>query len=372
MNDDNLLETLKFERVNGRRVQISHWGGRSVKDPVYAHNSRNCPISQATVALASPSLTHMIPLDQGPDAELQWRRFKTTTTREEEETTRAFLVVPLMVGSVWMGSQPLVHTKAEHKHSKFQGRSAFKRSCCNLPTRIQAQTSKTHSANTNCTRPQHPSQMHDTTLSQHHIMKISDRRENMGSSSQSTNINSNESLHTFSSNVSSLDSLDSLDNLDFDRSSLSTRYTKFERYFKQLVRISREVLGRDHTFDRHGHRFLNIDRYLCLRDKIHNWITQPGNAALFADRAEWFYLAQMAAAMNTIEIALALPHKQFAWPGAAPGLDPYWSGVGKRGIYRRFDELIHESQDLGAEAMPWNRKEDVGNNGYGEDAVKYR
>ncbi|KAF2628646.1 hypothetical protein BU25DRAFT_409676 [Macroventuria anomochaeta] len=150
-----------------------------------------------------------------------------------------------------------------------------------------------------------------------------------------------------------------MDSLDFDRLSLDTKYIKFERYFKQLIKLGREVLVRDHSFDTPGVHILNADRYLHLRDKVCDWITHPDNAALFTDRDTYFYLAQMSATMHTVEIALALPHQPINWPGAAPGPDLYWPGIGKRDVYRQFDQLIHDGRDLNTEAMPWNRREDV-------------
>lgn len=163
-----------------------------------------------------------------------------------------------------------------------------------------------------------------------------------------------DSVHAISSSTSSGNSLDSL---NFDRLSLNTKYIKFERYLKRFIKLGREVLGRDHSFDSLSARTLNAGQYFFLREQVVNWIAQPDNAALFTDRDTYFYLAQMAATIQTVEIALALPHRPIDWPGAAPGPDPVWPGIGKRDVFRQFDQLIHGGRELDTEAMPWNRED---------------
>ena len=156
-------------------------------------------------------------------------------------------------------------------------------------------------------------------------------------------------------------SSDSIDNLNCDRLSLNTKYVKYERYFKQLITLGREVLGRDHTYDRAGMHFFNTDRYLHLRDKIYSWITHPDNATLFTDPDTNFYLAQMEVTMRTIEITLSLSHQPISWPGAVPSSQqlPIWPGVQKGEVYCHFDQLIYGGKELATEAMPWNRKKGI-------------
>lgn len=71
-----------------------------------------------------------------------------------------------------------------------------------------------------------------------------------------------DSVHTTSSNAisggSGSNSADSLDNLNFNCLSLEDKYIKFERNFRRLIRLAREVLSRDHTFDSLSARALSI------------------------------------------------------------------------------------------------------------------
>ncbi|KAJ8114889.1 hypothetical protein OPT61_g3342 [Boeremia exigua] len=145
-------------------------------------------------------------------------------------------------------------------------------------------------------------------------------------------------------------------NLNPDGSTLEPKYVKFQRYFEQLIKLGREILARDHTYDRCGHHFLNADRYLRLREKLCTWMCHRKHSTLFTHRDTFFYLAQMAIAMQTIEIVLSLPHQPIRWPGVTPGPSPCWPGVAKQEVYRQFDELIHNGKKLDIKAMPWNRE----------------
>ncbi len=163
-----------------------------------------------------------------------------------------------------------------------------------------------------------------------------------------------ETVHNVSYDIQSTSSSDnSTECLSLASLSPDSNYLKFERYSKQLIRLGREVIAKDHTCDRLGQRFLNTDRYLRVHDKVRAWVCLDDNAAVFADSEAFFYLAQIAIAMQTIEIMLALPHQPIRWPGANPGPSLCWPGVTKQEVYRRFDELIFYGRDLEAEALPW-------------------
>ena len=136
-------------------------------------------------------------------------------------------------------------------------------------------------------------------------------------------------MHTTSSNASNVssgsrgsNSANSFDSLNFDQLSLENQYTKFERNFRRLIKLAREVLSRDHTFDSLSARTLNTQQYYTLRDRAADWVSKPENAAFFNTRESYSYLAQMAATMQPLEIALAIPHQPIKWPGAAPGPSP--------------------------------------------------
>lgn len=170
-------------------------------------------------------------------------------------------------------------------------------------------------------------------------------------------------MHTTSSDFSGASnassSLDSLDSLNLNRRSLESKHIKFERYFRRLIKHAQKVLSRDHSFDSLSARTLNTQQFYALRDRAADWLAKPDNAALFTNSDEYFYLAQMATTIQTLEIALALPHQPFKWPGAAPGPSPIWPGVSKREVFRQFDQLVKGGQEIDTEAMPWNRRDDI-------------
>lgn len=172
-----------------------------------------------------------------------------------------------------------------------------------------------------------------------------------------------DSVHTTSSNAisggSGSNSADSLDSLNFNRLSLEDKYIKFERNFRRLIRLAREVLSRDHTFDSLSARTLNTQQYCSLRVRAADWVSKPENAALFTDRESYFYLAQMAATMQTLELALAIPYQLIKWPGATPGPSPIWPGTSKHEVFYQFDELVKGKRELDTEAMPWNRRNNI-------------
>ncbi|KAG9198873.1 hypothetical protein G6514_009248 [Epicoccum nigrum] len=147
----------------------------------------------------------------------------------------------------------------------------------------------------------------------------------------------------------------SCDNLAIDTLSFNSERAKLQRYYAKVVGCGREVLARDHTYDRRGSRIITTVRYLCLHDKICDWITQSTDAELFRDASTHPYLAQMAIIMRTIDIALAVSHRPFNWPGAA--LDPHlcWPGVAMREAYRQVDELIYTRPTRGCQtvALSW-------------------
>ncbi|KAF9700597.1 hypothetical protein EKO04_001289 [Ascochyta lentis] len=155
----------------------------------------------------------------------------------------------------------------------------------------------------------------------------------------------------------------SRDSLDSGRSILDTKYSKFERYFKRLIKLGREVLTKDHTFERPGKRFLYANEYLHLRDRVYGWIARSENSSLFTDCDSYFLLAQMATMMSTVEQALVIPHVPFTWPGAASGLRPHWPDVQMRDVYRQVDELVHHGGGLDIEGMSRNGEEVIGVNG---------
>ncbi|KAF3037787.1 hypothetical protein E8E12_004397 [Didymella heteroderae] len=181
--------------------------------------------------------------------------------------------------------------------------------------------------------------------------------------STSSNVSNVSSASSANSSADSLDSLSldslSLDSLSLDSISLENKYIKFEHYFKRLIELAREVLSRDHSFDSLGARTLNTQQYYILRDRAADWVTKPNNAALFTDCDTYFYLAQMAATMQTLKIALALPHQPIKWPGADPGPSPVWPGVSKRAVFCLFDQLMKGAREVDPEAMPWNHKGDI-------------
>ncbi|KAJ4342074.1 hypothetical protein N0V87_001400 [Didymella glomerata] len=178
--------------------------------------------------------------------------------------------------------------------------------------------------------------------------------------------NRSDGVHATSSNVSSSNSnssgsnsADSIDRLNFDRLSLENKFIKFERDFRRLIKLAREVLNRDHTFDSLSARTLNTQQYYSLLDRAADWVTKPASAALFTDHATYSYLAQMAAIMQTLEIALAIPHQPVKWPGATSGPNPIWPGVNKHEVFCQFDQLVKGDREVDTEAMPWNRRDDI-------------
>ncbi|KAF3033290.1 hypothetical protein E8E11_000888 [Didymella keratinophila] len=177
--------------------------------------------------------------------------------------------------------------------------------------------------------------------------------------SNASNVSNGSSCSSGSSGSSGRNSASSLDSLNFDRLSLENNYIRFEHNFRRLIKLAQEILSRDHTFDSLSARTLNTQQYYSLRDHAANWVSKPENAALFTDRKSYFCLAQMAATMQTLEIALAIPHQPIKWPGAAPGPSPVWPGVSKHEVFCQFDQLVKGDREVYTKAMPWNRRDDV-------------
>jgi hypothetical protein len=115
--------------------------------------------------------------------------------------------------------------------------------------------------------------------------------------------------------------------------SSNSKRARLQRYYGKIVECGREVLARDHTYDRRGSHIITTVRYLCLRDKACDWIIHPTNAELFRDTSTHPYLAQMAIIMRTIDIVLAISHRPLNWPGAALNSDLHWPGAVMREAY---------------------------------------
>lgn len=188
-------------------------------------------------------------------------------------------------------------------------------------------------------------------------LDMAGRRDSFDLSVDGPTRNRADSVHTTPSFHSS--SGDSFDSLNLDCMSLKNKYVKFERYFRRFIKLAREVLSRDHSFDSLSARTLNTQHYYSLRDGAADWVTNPENAALFTDHETYIYLAQMAATMQTLEIVLALPHQTIRWPGAAPGPSPVWPGISKHEVFCQFDQLVKGDREVDTEAMPWNRRHDI-------------
>jgi hypothetical protein len=132
------------------------------------------------------------------------------------------------------------------------------------------------------------------------------------------------------------------DSLAIGTLSFNSKRAKLQRYYVKVVECGREVLARDHTYDRRGSHIITTVRYLCLRDKTCDWVTHPTNAELFREASTHPYLAQMAIIMRTINIVLAISHRPLHWPGTALDPDLHWPDVVMREAYRHVDELIYK------------------------------
>ena len=143
----------------------------------------------------------------------------------------------------------------------------------------------------------------------------------------------------------------SRDNLTIGTLSFNSKRAKFQRYYEKIIDFGREVLARDHTYDRRGTHVITTVRYLGLRDETCDWITHPTNAELFKDASTHPYLAQMAIIMRTIDIVLAISHRPLHWPGAAFDLDLHCPAVVMHEAYRQVDELIYERPRSGVRAL---------------------
>jgi hypothetical protein len=147
----------------------------------------------------------------------------------------------------------------------------------------------------------------------------------------------------------------SRDNLAIGTLSFNSKCAKLQRYYVKVVECGREVLARDHTYDRRGSHIITTVRYLCLRDKTCDWITHPTNAELFRDASTHLYLAQMAIIMRTIDIVLAVSHRPLNWAGAALNSDLHWPGAVMREAYVQVDELIYSrpKRERQSVALSW-------------------
>ena len=145
------------------------------------------------------------------------------------------------------------------------------------------------------------------------------------------------------------------DSLAIGTLSFNSKHAKLQRYYAKVVECGREVLARDHTYDRRGSHIVTTVRYLRLRDKTCDWITHPTNAELFRDASTHPYLAQMAIIMRTIDVVLATSHRPLHWPGAALDPDLSWPGVVMRDAYRQVDELIYKrpKRECQSVALNW-------------------